>query len=242
MFKVVDLSAMENLVRFGASRELTGREFHKTARYAMRLWVSFALNKIRAADPRKIKASLMTIVTAYSSVRTASIGSKTNLKTRKTQRVRAADQYRGTLAARIVGVLKYRDADLLPRDQFYRVVGKFVRGRVYGARIHRAGLGPALDATADVGRVKRYRSEFGRLPKYRRPPGSYEQKLTAETADILVENFASAFGSQAKGIAGIAPDAFSSSAKEVDHLLGIYADRNIREAAKRNGFEVRNAA
>lgn len=242
MLKIVDTSAMQNLERFAASRELSGRGFHKTARYAMRLWVSFALAKIRAADPRKIKAALMTIVTSYTVVAAASVGSKTNLRSKRTSRVRGADQYRGTLASKIVGMLDYQGARRLPRDQFYRKVSKWVRGRVAGARIHRAGMGPALDATADVGKVKAYRAEFGRLPRYRHPPGSYKQKLTAQTADILVENFASAFGQQAKGIIGIAPEAFASSATEVDRLMGIYADRNIREAARRNGFDVRNAA
>ncbi len=242
MLKVVDLSALQNLERFAASRELSGRGFHRTARYAMRLWVSFALAKIRAADPRKIRAALMSVVTSYTVVATAAVGSKTNRRSKKTTRVKAADQYRGTLASKIVGVLNYKNSRTLPREQFYRVVGKWVRGRVFGARIHRAGMVPALDATADVGKVKAYRAEFGRLPKYRRAPGSYQQKLTAQTADILVENFASAFGQQAKGIIGIAPDAFASSATEVDRLMGIYADRNIREAARRNGFDVRNAA
>jgi hypothetical protein len=238
MLKIVDSSAISNLSVFGASRQISGRHFHQTARYAMRLWVSFALNKIAAADPAKIRTSLSKVVTAYTVVRTAAVGSRTNLKSRKTSRVKAADQWRGTLAAKIVGMLNYKGARRMDRSQFYRTVGKWVRGRVFGARIHRAGMGPAMDATADAGRVK---GDRRRLPRYRRQPGSYEQRLKADTADILVENFASAFGPRAKGIAGIAPEAFSSSAAEVDRLLGIYAERNLREAARSAGYTARAA-
>jgi hypothetical protein len=238
MLKIVDSSAITNLTRFGASREISGRQFHQTARYAMRLWVSFALNKIAAAEPSKIRSALSRVVTGYTVMATASIGSRTNLKSRKTSRVKAADQWRGTLASKIVGMLNYRNARTAPRSDFYRIVGKFVRGRVFGARIHRAGMGPAMDATADVGRVRR---EGRKLPKYRKAPGSYEQRLKADTADILVENFASAFGPRAKGIVGIAPEAFNSSAAEVDRLLGLYAERNLREAARSAGYTARAA-
>ena len=68
MLKIVDSSAISNLTVFGASREISGRHFHQTARYAMRLWVSFALNKIAAADPAKIRTSLSKVVTAYTVV------------------------------------------------------------------------------------------------------------------------------------------------------------------------------
>lgn len=238
MLKIVDSSAITNLTLFGVSRQISGRHFHQTARYAMRLWVSFALNKIAAAEPGKIRAALSRVVTGYTVMATASIGARTSLKNRKTKRFRPADQWRGTIASKIVAMLNYRNARTAPRSDFYRIVGKFVRGRMAGARIHRAGMGPAMDATADVGRVRR---EGRKLPKYRKPPGSYEQKLKADTADILVENFASAFGSRAKGIVGIAPEAFNSSAAEVDRLLGLYAERNLREAAIATGFTARAA-
>jgi hypothetical protein len=135
-------------------------------------------------------------------------------------------------------MLNYKGARRMERNEFYRTVGKWVRGRVLGARIHRAGMAPALDATADAGRVK---GDRRRLPRYRRQPGSYEQRLKADTADILVENFASAFGARAKGIVGIAPEAFNSSAAEVDRLLAIYAERNLREAARSAGYTARAA-
>ena len=57
MLKIVDSSAITNLARFGASREISGRQFHQTARYAMRLWVSFALKlqRGRACEGAEIR-------------------------------------------------------------------------------------------------------------------------------------------------------------------------------------------
>jgi hypothetical protein len=231
LFLITDTSAMHALAKYAAKESLRGKGMLDTARKVFAFLVSFALAKIPNGDPRAIRANLMRVTTAYSRLRSASVGVSSNIRSRKTRRNRTADALRGTLAAKLVWLLNYAGARAARGPAFYKLVRKFVSGRVYSERLHRAGLLPALSGT-------RARSKGGRLPKFRHTPGSYAESLTEDVSKILAENWASAHGPDAKGIIGLAGFAFDTALPEVDRLLSNYLQKDIEKAAREAGFQV----
>lgn len=231
LFLITDTSVIASLAKYAAAEAVRGKGMLETARKVFRFLVSFALAKIPNGDPKKIRANLLQIVTAYTRVRAASAGVSSSLRSRRTRRNAAADNLRGTLAAKLVWILNYLAARDAKGPAFYRIVRKFVNARVYSARLHRAGLYPALEGT-------KARNTGGKLPKYRHTPGSFAESLTEDVATILAENWASAHGAHAKGIVGLASFAFDTALPEVDTLLSRYLQENIARAAKAAGFQV----
>jgi len=231
LFLITDTSIIASLAKYAAAEAVRGKGMLETARKVFRFLVSFALAKIPNGDPKKIRANLLQIVTAYTRVRAASVGVSSSLRTRRTRRNATADALRGTLAAKLVWILNYLAARDAKGAAFYRIVRKFVNARAYSARLHRAGLYPALEGT-------KARVTGGKLPKYRHTPGSFAEGLTDDVATILTENWASAHGPNAKGIAGLASFAFDTALPEVDALLTRYLRENMARAAKAAGFQV----
>jgi hypothetical protein len=228
---ITDTSAMHALAKYAARESLRGKGLMDTARKVFRFLVSFALAKIPNGDPRRIRAQLMQI-TMYSSL--ASRRSYNLSQSIRTKRNKTSDAHRGTLAAKLVFLLNYAGARAAKGPAFYRIVRKFVSARSYSARIHDAGLYPALAGTKAPTK--------GKLPRYRHTPGSYDERLTEDVATILAENWASAHGPNAKGIIGLAGFAFDAALPEVDRLLTRYLTQDIEKAAKAAGFKVPAAA
>lgn len=231
LFLITDTSAIHALAKYAAQEALRGKGLMDTARKIFAFLVSFALAKIPNGDPKKIRAQLMQIVTAYTRISAASAGVTSNIRSRKVRRNRTADALRGTLAAKLVWLLNYAGARAAKGPAFYKLVRKFVSGRIYSARLHRAGLLPALSGTkAPV--------KGGKLPKFKHTPGSYAESLTEDVATILCENWASAHGPNSKGIIGLAGFAFDTALPEVDRLLTSYLQKEIEKNARAAGFQV----
>lgn len=227
LFLITDTSVIASLHKYAAMQSLRGKGLMETARRVFAFLVSFALAKIPAGDPQKIRAHLMQIV-VQSRRLSAWTGASSSLRTRRARR--AADELRGTLAARLVRVLNYLGGRHVRGPAFYKLVRKFIAGRIYSARLHRAGLLPALSRS-------KARSA-GRLPKFRHTPGSYDESLSNEVVTILAENWASAHGPNAKGIVGLAGFAFDQALPEVDRLLASYLRKEMEKTAAAAGFRV----
>lgn len=231
LFLITDTSGIHALAKYAAQESLRGKGLLDSARKIFAFLVSFALAKIPNGDPRKIRAQLMQVTTAYTRLSAASAGVTSNLRSRKVRRQRTADALRGTLAAKLVWLLNYAGARAAQGPAFYKLVRKFVSGRVHSARLHRAGLMPALAGS-------QARSKGGKLPAFRHTPGSYAESLTEDVATILCENWASAHGPHAKGIVGLAGAAFDTALPEVDRLLTSYLQKEIVKNAAAAGFNV----
>lgn len=238
LFIITDTSGIHALAKYAAAEALRGKGLMETARKVFAFLVSFALAKIPNGDPKKIRAQLLQVVTAYTRINAASAGVTSNLRSRKTRRNRTADALRGTLAAKLVWLLNYAGARAAKGAAFYKLVRKFVSGRVGAARLHRAGLSPAI-AGVQQGRVGRVTNKGGALPKFRHTPGSYAESLTEDVSNILAENWASAHGPGAKGIVGLAGFAFDTALPEVDRLLTHYLMQGHKKAAAAAGFSVK---
>lgn len=228
LFQITDTSAIHSLAKYAAKEALRGKGMMESARKVFAFLVSFALAKIPNGDPKKIRAQLLQVVVASRRL-SAWQGASSSLRTRRVRR--AADELRGTLAAKLVWLLNYAGARAAKGPAFYKLVRKFVSGRIYSARLHRAGLLPALSGT-------KARAKGGRLPKFRHTPGSYAEALTKDVATILAENWASAHGPNSKGIIGLAGYAFDTALPEVDRLLTSYLLKDIEKAAREAGFQV----
>jgi hypothetical protein len=239
LFIITDTRGIHALAKYAAKEALRGKGMLETARKVFRFLVSFALNKIPNGDPKRIRAQLQQHVRRYSNLRAGMAGVSVNLRTRKTRRDKVADALRGTLAAKVVGLLNYSGARHVQSAEFYRIVRKFINRRAYSARLHRAGLTPALAGTAKAGGSVK---TGGGLPKYYHTPGSYAESLNDDVANILAENWASAHGPNAKGIIGLAGFAFDAALPEVDRLLTKYLTQDMQKAARAAGFEVNSNA
>ena len=235
LFRITDTSAVFALAKYAAKEALRGKGLMDSARKIFRFLVSFALAKIPNGDPRKIREQLTKHVRNYSNLRAGYAGVSANRRSRKIRRDRVADALRGTMAAKIVGVLNYAGARHVQSAEFYRIVRRFISRRAYSARLHRAGLSPALAGTAKAGGSVK---TGGALPKYYHTPGSYAESLTEDVATILAENWASSHGPDAKGIVGLAGYAFDQALPEVDALLSRYLQQEIERQARAAGFKV----
>lgn len=220
---ITDMSASDALRRYAGAEALRGKGMHETARKVMRFWVSFATKKIPAGNREKIGSSMRSIVSSYSQI--------------GTRRGKAADAWRGTLAARLVAMIDWRGARRLKGAAFYAKVRQFAARRAFAANLHRAGMRPAFLA------LRGKMSEVGRLPQFQSQPGQINERLTEAVSDILVENWARGGGRKAQGVTGTLDgqyvgDAFERAFPEAERLfLGYYQD-DMRRAAERAGLTV----
>lgn len=228
LFTVTDTSAMSALAKYAAKEELRGKGMMDTARKVFRFLASFALAKIPNGDPKKIRDSL-TRITMYSSIATRRTYNTS--RSIRTRRNKTSDALRGSLAAKVVWTMNYLGARDVKGPAFYRLVRKFVNSRAFAARLHRAGMSPAMAGTKATVRG-------GKLPRFKHMPGSYNEVLADDMAKILAENWASAHGPHAKGIVGLASFAFDAALPEVDRLLAGYLQKDMVKAAAAAGFDV----
>lgn len=223
LFSVTDRSAIDAINRYAQHRAFRGKALVDTFRKVMRFWVHFAIGKIPAGNRQKIIADLSRVVTSYTRLGAANRGVKSSLKTRKVVRKTSADRWRGTLADRLARIRRIRTGKPLSPS-------RLVSGKAWSANLHRAGLAPSI-----AGAGVPYR---GRLPKLKRPAGSYEEKIMTAAVEITAHNFASANGSQAAGVGGLAPTAFSAAQNEVVALVQKWLTADIKQAAKDVGFRL----
>lgn len=85
--------------------------------------------------------------------------------------------------------------------------------------------------------MSRARSK-GPAPKCKHAPGSAFQRLLADAAESVFENFASAKGGG--GMAVIAPDAFERAAREVAKIIEGWMAKDALAEARLAGFQVGN--
>jgi hypothetical protein len=224
LFHVVDMSVDSAIQKYATHRLFQGKALIDSQRKVMRYWVHFAIKKIPKGDRRKIIAQLSTIVTQYTNLEAARKGLRTNLKTRKVIRNASDEKWKGTRAAKLAIILsKKKGIRLSP--------AKFVSNKSWSANLHRAGLAPAIEgAGVPYG---------GRLPKLKRPAGTYTETILGATARILAENMASSNGSRAAGVNGLAPGAFTDALREVEVLVNRWLVADIKAAAKESGFSLR---
>jgi hypothetical protein len=212
------------LRQWGAMRARSGKDLKSTLYKAAKLLLDFAWSKIPEGNKALIESNLMRMISTYSRV-----GGRTRGRLRGSK---AADKYRGTVAAAIVATINYKGAKLkagFADDKgFYAAVAQFVSGRKFSAGLHRAGLLAGYDLIN--GRPR------GRSPKYRHAPGSASQRILEESAEIVFENFASSKGGG--GMMKVAPDSFERAAIEVARMIDGWMAKDALAEAKRAGFEV----
>ncbi len=216
-------TAFAAFTRWAELQRIRGKSTEQILRKVMQYWISYAIAKIPVAEPGKIEANLTRQITAGP----ARPGARSRRTTAR------ADKWRGTLAAAIVAALDYRGARALRGAAFYRRVAAFVSARKYAARHHKAGFLPAIQAL-------RVPAPGGRLPRYSRPPGAYQESISTLAAILIAENFAKAAtrpGRPApKGIQGIAPTALSAAETEVARTLHRWLVADLMAAGRRAGF------
>jgi hypothetical protein len=224
LFSVVDLSVESAIQKYAQHRLFKGKAVIDSQRKIMRIWVHFGIKKIPKGDRRKIIAQLSAVVTQYTRLSSMRQGLKSNLRTRKLVRNASADKWRGTLAAKLIAIMRNAKGSKLSP-------AKYVANKAWSANLHRAGLAPAIEG-AQV-------PYSGRLPKLKTPAGSYQETVLGATASILAENFASANGSRAAGVEGLAPGAFADALGEVQLLVYKWLEKDIKAAAKESGFRLK---
>ncbi len=223
---------------FSESRERP--DLARAVNYIMQLWVSFAIDKIPAAQKSDIRSRLMARAT-----RTAyQLGLNKVVKIKKDGTYRKMDmryiELRQSLAAHIVWATNYpgragtgqayaNKARTRNAKDFYALVGSFVSHRQYSAGYLRSGLLPALNAF----RVAQGKGELPTFKKKYGPPGS---AIKAQPNDMVpmaqVEDLA-------KGILIKAPNAFSESLPEIEKQIEGYIADNLAKRALDAGFRVR---
>lgn len=228
---MADMSASDALMRYAGAEAMRGKTMQETLKKIMRYWVAFAMAKIDKGKSAKIRADLSAVVSAYSSVASSRTGQSSNLRTRRVKRAKAVDKWKGTLAAKVVGLLDYKNARGSGFAAYYAAVGKFVSASAFSANLLRAGFRPAYQ-------VLKAMPGAGRMPKFKAGAGRIKLQLADSVADILVENWAHGNSPRSKGIAEIAPTAFSIAFREVEIKMTEFYLKDIKKAAKESGLTV----
>jgi len=215
--KIEDFSASEALRNYAGMRAMKGKGIDRTLRNVMKLWVSYAyksIEKKKGGKPEAIERELKTIVTTYQGVRKA--------------KGKSADEYRGTLAARLF-LFFSKDAvaaSTLRGAAFYNKVRKFANSRKATAGHHLAGMLPAMRAL---------RAPAGRS-KIRHPAGSFSESILEAAAEIMAENYAAGRSPRSVGIGGLVPDAFTSVIPQLEAQLTKFFLDDIKQGAREVGL------
>ena len=207
-----------------ARQRARGKSVEAISRYVAKVWLDFAWNAVKTqlppADKARIRAELMTIVSAYTRIKYNKSG--------KIRKLSATEiKYRGTLAERVVGALNYKDYRSARGAARARIIGTFVNGRAFAARHHIAAFLPSY-------RFLKTNPQETAGPRYQKhPSGTAEGRFTATLAEIVMENNASSARAPHRatgdGIAALVPGAFEDKLPQVLELLGKLA---IQDAIK----------
>ena len=223
---ILDGGVSAGLAQWIQAQRQRGKEDKAIIIYMAKIWLDFAWSKVPKGDKAKIRENLMQIVTKSVRIRPG----------RKNRVSGAQSEYQGTLAERIVRALNYRNARGLKGAAFFRVVGRFVNARQFSAKHHAAGFYPAY-------RFIKKASGDSSGPRYsKHPPGSAEGKFLDGLAELIMENFASAHAVPGRpsplGIAGLAGEAFESSAPEVAEMFARFVREDSIKQGMAAGFSV----
>ena len=226
-FKVVDLTLQSAFHDWAIQRELRGKGVADTAAKVMRYWVESALEEIPAGDREKVGTYLRTKITEYSSLTAAAARGATPTTKSGQKKVARANEYRGTIAARIVAALNIYQSRGKSFEQFYANVNKWVQRRIFSVNLHRAGLLPAR-------RTLRLRDKKGNMPRIKNAPGSYGERITDEVVVIMVENWATSHGGD--GIVKLAGSAFDIGLAKATERIAGFVQADLEKTARRVGF------
>ena len=217
--KITEMSLLNTLQRYAYLRSQRGRTLASTLRKVMREWVHQAYDfTMSAAKPNKAKihGDMMRIITTY--------------KKAGTRKSKAADEMRGTLAARLIWLLDWRGARGLKGTAYYRHARKFREARKFSSGIHIAGFFPSFDLVHG-----RPAGQSG--PRYRKAPlGKIEEKMLNQAAEIISENWASA--KDGIGMQGLAGGAFASTAAAVEAKFKAFVIQDEKELAQKTGVPI----
>lgn len=228
LFVITDLSLSGAFRTYARQQELRGKGIAETAKKFMRMWVGEALDRIPPGDRDKVQRYLL------QQTATARVAAATKDTKKAARSAALANQFRHTIAARIVAALNIYHARGKPADQFYSAVNRWFQRRLFAVNLHRAGLLPAR-------RQLRLADRKGRMPRLSAAPGDYGETLTEDIVTLVVENWASArktpTNPSPKGITGLAGGAFDSALNAVNARITDYVLQNMRIAANRSGFD-----
>lgn len=205
--------------RYANMRAAKGKGLNRTIRNVMKMWVSFAyaaIKKDHAGKPQQIDADLKKIVSHGVGMRKA--------------KGKSADEYRGTLAARLF-IFFAKDpaaASALRGAAFYSKVRAFANTRRASAGVHAAGMFPAMRAL---------RTPTG-PSRFKNPPGNLMERTLDDAAEILAENWASGRQKRSVGIAGLVPDAFTGKIAELEAALEKILLEEVKNEARAAGLTV----
>ena len=218
---ITDLSAIDTLRRYAGAEAFRGKGMAETMKKVMRFWVDFATEKIPKGNAAKVESDLRGVLTNYSRL--------------KSNKSKAANEWRGTYAARIVAMIDYQGARKLKGAAFYAKVRLFVRRRKFAVNLHRSGMRPAFMA------LRNRMARAGRLPQFKDQPGGYIERVKDQVVEILVENWARAGGPKADGIGGTIAgkntgEAFNEALGQVEILLADFLQQDVKKWAEKNGL------
>jgi hypothetical protein len=230
-FLNVEIGAVPALETWARLATFRGKSLQEALRKAARFAVDFAIAKVPRGDRAKIEGNLKALARDYKAVTATRKGKA---------RSKAAETWRGTVAAKLVWVLNYKQARtnaLARHPSYFTIVGQFYNGRQYARNLHKAGFKPAQ-------RELRGPSAGERLPGYRKElqgaPGSITQDYRDDVAEILIENFASAapVPGQAKpvGVAGLIQN-LDAVLPELGVLFERFTAEDLMRMARVAGFE-----
>lgn len=213
---ITDRSLSAAIGAWAEDRSARGKDFQDSLRKVMKAWVFAAYDLVKPGDKAKIQRDLMKIITGYSRIKPG----------KRHRASKAADEMRGTLAARLVWLLDWKGARGAKAGAFYRLAKKFLNARVFSANIHRAGFFATFDLVHG-------RPAGTSGPRYKKSPvGDSSESVLDDAAEIISENFASAHNGI--GITGLAGSAFESTLPNVIKIFRRYAmEAELARAQKR---------
>jgi len=229
LFTITDTSALTALPRYAVAQGLRGKDLMQTVRKVMKFFVSYGVAKNPKGDPEKIRANLTRIVRTHEKLGSLNVRGKN----------RVSNQWRGTMAARVIFKLDWQgarvDAGFGDIEGYYRKAALFYNRRRFASGFHRSGFREAIMRL-------RAGSGVGRLPKFQRQPGLYDEQLSENLTSILAESWARGAGKDAKDPTQFYPDVFELAMPEVDRKFGEFLEQDMQAAAVREGFTVNQAA
>lgn len=218
-----------SLLDLAHSRLLRGKPLADSMRVIMRKWVYDAIAAIPRGDRAAMLAYFQRIV--YQSKVAPALARIDPFSTSRRAAESAAriDKWRGTLAAWIVFKLNPYGARSKDPGSAFQRVNRWVSNKLFATNLHKAGLFKARSQLhAPPGSDP--------LPKLRNAPGDYTESVADGIVDLLAENWASAGGPRAAGIAALAPGAFADTSDKLAEECFQSMLHSLLQAAKEAGF------
>jgi hypothetical protein len=230
-FSVNTSGTEDALNRYAEHRRMLGDIKENAVRRVMRYWIDFTVNKMsqRDANGTAIWSEMGRIESAYTKIQGSALGVSTNLRSKKVKRDKVVDRWKGSVAARLVAVLNYKNARNLPASQFYRLASKFAQARRFSAGFHKSGWRNAK---------LRLRGKLDNVKNFKNSPGSYKERVKQSMVEIMAENYARAGGQKADGVDKLFPDVLEQTWKEIEAMLLKFIQQDMDKHAEESGLTV----